>query len=160
MYVKEGDIVMRLVVQRCSEASVSVNKEVVGKIGHGLMLLVGFTNGDSMAEITYLVDKVINLRIFDDDNGVMNKSLLDVGGSILSISQFTLYGDTKKGRRPSYVNALGGEEATKLYNLFNEELKKHVAVEKGIFGADMKVSLINDGPVTILLEKEGNVNGK
>ena len=151
---------MRIVVQRCSEASVSVNKEVVGKIGHGLMLLVGFTKGDSMTEIAHLVDKVINLRIFDDEKGVMNRSLLDVGGSILSISQFTLYGDAKKGRRPSYVNALGGDEAVKLYDLFNEELKKYVVVEKGVFGADMKVSLINDGPVTILLEKEGNIDGK
>ena len=109
-----------------------------------------------------MVDKIINLRIFDDDNGVMNRSLIDVEGSILSISQFTLYGDTKKGRRPSYINALGGEEAVKLYKLFNdtlrEELKKYSPdskVEEGIFGADMKVSFTNDGPVTILLEKEG-----
>lgn len=146
---------MRIVVQRCKEASVSVEGNVVGKINKGLMLLVGFTQGDSFNEINYMVDKVINLRIFDDENGVMNKSLLDVGGSILSVSQFTLYADAKKGRRPSYVNALGGEDAIKLYELFNNELKKKVAVEEGVFGADMQVSLINDGPVTILLEKEG-----
>ena len=124
------------------------------------MLLVGFTKGDSLAEITYMADKVINLRIFDDENGVMNKSLLDINGSILSVSQFTLYGDAKKGRRPSYVKALGGEESIKLYQLFNEELRKNVSVEEGIFGADMQVSLINDGPVTILLEKESDTIGE
>lgn len=147
---------MKIVVQRCSKASVTVDKKVVGKIDMGLVLLVGFTDGDSINEITYMVDKVINLRIFDDENGVMNKSLLDVGGSILSISQFTLYGDARKGRRPSYVKALRGEESIKLYELFNTELRKKVDVEEGIFGADMKVELINDGPVTILLEKESD----
>lgn len=151
---------MKIVVQRCSSASVTVDSKVVGKIDKGLVLLVGFTEGDSINEITYMADKVINLRIFDDENGVMNKSLLDVNGSILSISQFTLYGDAKKGRRPSYVKALRGEEAIKLYELFNNELKKNISVEEGIFGADMKVSLVNDGPVTILLEKECDNNGK
>lgn len=151
---------MKIVVQRCSSASVTVDSKVVGKIDKGLVLLVGFTEGDSINEITYMADKVINLRIFDDENGVMNKSLLDVNGSILSISQFTLYGDAKKGRRPSYVKALRGEEAIKLYELFNNELRKKVSVEEGIFGADMKVSLVNDGPVTILLEKECDNNGK
>ena len=107
-----------------------------------------------------MADKIVNLRIFDDENGVMNKSLLDVNGSILSVSQFTLYGDASKGRRPSYAKALGGDEAIELYQLFNEELKKKVSVEEGIFGADMKVSLINDGPVTILLEKEAEINAK
>ena len=153
-------MIMRIVVQRCREASVSVDDKVVGKIDKGVMLLVGFTKGDTLAEITYMADKVINLRIFDDENGVMNKSLLDINGSILSVSQFTLYGDAKKGRRPSYVRALGGEEAIKLYQLFNEELKKKVVVEEGIFGADMKVSLVNDGPVTILLEKESDTIGE
>ena len=151
---------MKIVVQRCSKASVTVDKKEVGKINKGLVLLVGFTEGDSINEITYMADKVINLRIFDDENGVMNKSLLDVGGSILSISQFTLYGDARKGRRPSYVKALRGEESIKLYELFNEELRKKVSVEEGIFGVDMKVELINDGPVTILLEKESDNNGK
>ena len=149
---------MKIVVQRCSKASVTVDKKEVGKINKGLVLLVGFTEGDSINEITYMADKVINLRIFDDENGVMNKSLLDVGGSILSISQFTLYGDARKGRRPSYIKALRGEEAIKLYELFNSELRKEVGVEEGIFGADMKVELINDGPVTILLEKESDNN--
>ena len=151
---------MRIVVQRCKEASVTVGDKMVGKIDKGLMLLVGFTKGDSLEEITYMADKVINLRIFDDENGVMNKSLLDIKGSILSVSQFTLYGDAKKGRRPSYIKALGGEEAIKLYQLFNEELRKKVVVEEGIFGADMLVSLVNDGPVTILLEKESDTIGE
>ena len=145
---------MRVVVQRVSESSVSVNEKVVGKIDKGLMLLVGFTEGDNIEKIKYMVNKIINLRIFDDENGIMNKSILDVSGSILSISQFTLYADTKKGNRPSYIKALNGDAAIELYKLFNLELKKHVHVEKGIFGADMKVSLVNDGPVTIILEKE------
>ena len=151
---------MRVVVQRCKEASVKVDEKVVGEINEGLLLLVGFTMGDSLKEITYMADKIVNLRIFDDENGVMNKSLLDVCGSILSVSQFTLYGDASKGRRPSYAKALGGDEAIELYQLFNEELRKKVSVEEGIFGADMKVSLINDGPVTILLEKEAEINAK
>ena len=146
---------MRIVVQRCKNASVTVSGEVVGKIDKGLMLLVGFTSGDDIKEINYMVDKVINLRIFDDENGVMNKSLLDVNGRILSVSQFTLYADARKGRRPSYVKALGGDEASILYKKFNEELRKSVIVEEGVFGADMQVNLTNDGPVTILLEKEG-----
>ena len=151
---------MKVVVQRCTESSVTVDNKIVGKIGKGAMLLVGFTYGDSITEITYMVDKIINLRIFDDENGIMNKSLLDVGGSVLSISQFTLYANTKKGRRPSYIKALGGEEANELYELFNKELRKKVSVEEGIFGADMKVNLTNDGPVTILLEKERTIDGK
>ena len=118
------------------------------------MLLVGFTEGDSSKEIDWMVDKVINLRIFEDENDVMNKSLLDIKGNILSISQFTLYGDASKGRRPSYIKALGGDKATLLYDEFNNKLReKGIEVGTGIFGADMKVSLINDGPVTILLEK-------
>ena len=145
---------MRVVVQRCNEASVTVDKKVVGKINDGMMLLVGFTEGDDSKIIDYMVDKVINLRIFDDENGIMNKSLIDSKGSILSVSQFTLYADASKGRRPSYVKALSGDRAINLYNEFNEKLKKqNVHVETGIFGAEMKVSLINDGPVTILLEK-------
>ena len=145
---------MRVVVQRGNEASVTVDKKVVGKINDGMMLLVGFTEGDDSKIIDYMVDKVINLRIFDDENGIMNKSLIDSKGSILSVSQFTLYADASKGRRPSYVKALSGDRAINLYNEFNEKLKKqNVHVETGIFGAEMKVSLINDGPVTILLEK-------
>ena len=145
---------MRIVVQRCKMAKVEVDKKVVGSINEGLMLLVGFTEGDDDNNIDYMVDKVINLRIFDDENGVMNKSLLDTGGSILSVSQFTLYADASKGRRPSYVKALSGDKATVLYDKFNLKLKeKNVVVETGIFGAEMEVSLINDGPITILLEK-------
>lgn len=144
---------MRVVVQRCEKASVSVNNKVVGKAGKGLMLLVGFTEGDSSKEIDYLVDKVINLRIFDDENGIMNKSLLDIKGNILSISQFTLYADASKGRRPSYVKALSGDLAIKLYEEFNQKLNNFVHTETGIFGAEMKVDFINDGPITILLEK-------
>ena len=147
---------MRVIVQRCMKASVMVNDNVVGSIQQGLMLLVGFTEGDSLKEIDYMVDKILHLRIFDDEDGVMNLSLLDVGGSVLSVSQFTLYGDVKKGRRPSYVRALNGERASLLYQLFNDRLRKSgTLVETGIFGADMKVSLVNDGPVTIILEREG-----
>ena len=145
---------MKVLVQRCDKASVTVNNKIVGKINHGIMILVGFTQTDTEKNIDYMVDKVINLRIFDDDKGVMNKSLLDVGGSILSISQFTLYADASKGRRPSYVNALSGDKATLLYDDFNQKLKsKNIHVETGIFGAEMTVELINDGPITIMLEK-------
>lgn len=148
---------MRVLVQRSLDSSVLVDDKIVGKIESGLVLLVGFTHGDSKKEIDYMVDKVINLRIFDDENGVMNKSLMDVHGSILSISQFTLYGNAKKGRRPSYVDALGGEDASKLYDEFNNELLKHnIKVETGIFGADMVVNITNDGPVTLLLTKDGD----
>lgn len=157
---------MKVVAQRSKEAFVSVDDNIVGSIDHGLVLLVGFTKRDSINEINYMIDKIINLRIFDDEDGVMNKSLIDVNGDILSISQFTLYADTRKGRRPSYINALGGDEAIELYRLFNDKLRESLnkindslKVEEGIFGADMKVSLINDGPVTIILEKEGDNNG-
>lgn len=144
---------MRLVIQRSKKASVSVNEKVVGSINQGLTILVGFTAGDNLEDIKYLVDKVIHMRIFDDDKGVMNRSLLDVGGSILSISQFTLYADTKKGRRPSYVMALNGEEASKLYDLWNEKLRaNNIIVETGIFGSEMLVNIENDGPVTIVIE--------
>lgn len=145
---------MKIVVQRCKRASVTVDSKIVGKIDNGLMLLVGFTHGDTSREIDYMIDKVLNLRIFDDNEGVMNKSLLDVNGSILSVSQFTLYGDASKGRRPSYINALSGDLAIKLYEEFNQKLKdKNIHVETGIFGADMQVELVNDGPITIILEK-------
>lgn len=145
---------MRVLVQRCDKALVRVNDNVVGSINKGLMILVGFTEGDNFDTIKYMTDKVVNLRVFDDENGVMNKSLLDTSFSILSVSQFTLYGDASKGRRPSYVNALNGSLAKPLYDKFNEELRKYgVEVETGIFGADMKVELINDGPITIMLER-------
>jgi len=143
---------MRVLVQRSLNSSVSVDDKVIGSIDKGLVLLVGFTEGDNFEKIDYLVKKVLNLRIFDDEDGVMNKSILDVGGSILSISQFTLYADTKKGNRPSYINALGGEQASLLYDKFNKKLSEFTHVETGKFGADMKVNILNDGPVTILLE--------
>ena len=145
---------MKVVVQRVKNSSVKVDGKIVGKSLYGFMLLVSFTEGDNAEIIDYMVNKILNLRIMDDDEHVMNKSILDIKGSILSISQFTLYGDTKKGNRPSYIKALRGEEAVKLYDLFNEKLSKYVPVETGIFGADMEVSLVNDGPVTIILEKE------
>lgn len=145
---------MRVLVQRVISSSVEVNNNKVGNINKGLLLFVGFTEEDTSKEIEYMVDKVINLRIFDDENGVMNKSIIDVGGSILSISQFTLYADTTKGRRPSYIKALNGEKATILYDEFNNKLRKTgINIETGIFGADMKVNIINDGPITIMLEK-------
>lgn len=143
---------MKLVIQRVKEANVVVDNKTIGSINEGLLILVGFTYNDTKEDIDRLVNKVVNLRIFDDENGVMNKSVLDIGGSILSVSQFTLYADATKGRRPSYVNALGGEEAIKLYDLWNKTLKEQIHVETGIFGADMKVSLVNDGPITIILE--------
>ena len=145
---------MKVVVQRAIDAKVGVNNKVVGKIDKGLMLLVGFTHTDTSKEIDWMVNKVLNLRVFDDENGVMNLSLLDVKGDILSVSQFTLYADSSKGNRPSYIKALGGSEATVLYDEFNNKLReKGVLVETGEFGAEMKVSFTNDGPVTIILEK-------
>ena len=147
---------MKIVVQRVKESSFKVDNKVVGKSGYGYMLLVSFTSGDNEKIIDYMVNKVCNLRIMDDSDGVMNKSILDVGGSILSISQFTLYGDSRKGNRPSYIKALRGEEAIKLYDMFNEKLSSFVHVETGIFGENMEVSLINDGPITIILEKESD----
>ena len=144
---------MRIIVQKCKKASVDVNNKTIGKIDQGLVLLVGFTHTDTEKEIDYMVNKVLNLRIFDDEMGIMNKSVLDVKGEILSISQFTLYGDANKGNRPSYIHALGGEKAEPLYNLFNQKLSNKIKVETGKFGAEMQVSLINDGPTTIILEK-------
>ena len=144
---------MRVLVQRSGNASVSIDDKVVGKIPEGLVLLVGFTEGDTQEKIEAMAKKVVQLRIFPDEEGVMNKSILEYGGSILSISQFTLYADTKKGNRPSYIDALKGEMATTLYDSFNEELKKYVEVETGVFGADMVVSITNIGPTTILLER-------
>jgi D-tyrosyl-tRNA(Tyr) deacylase len=145
---------LRVLVQRSLNSSVTIDSKVVGSIKNGLVLLVGFTYGDSLEEIDYLVQKVLNLRIFDDENGVMNKSILDAGGSILSVSQFTLYADCNKGNRPSYIKALKSEEATKLYDLFNKKLSEYVDVQTGVFGADMLVNINNSGPITILLEKE------
>ncbi len=143
---------MKVVVQRSKYSKVEVNNKLINEISSGMVILVGFTEGDDDAKILKMVKKIVNLRIFDDENGVMNKSILDVGGKILSISQFTLYGDTSKGNRPSYVKALNGNLAIKLYEKFNEELNKYVQTLPGIFGADMQVSILNDGPVTIVME--------
>lgn len=144
---------MKVIVQRSKNSSVSVDGKIVGKIDKGLVLLVGFTDGDNIEKIEYMVNKIVNLRIFDDENNIMNKSILDIGGSILSISQFTLYGDASKGNRPSYAKALNSNIARELYNIFNDKLKEKVNVETGIFQADMEVNIINDGPVTIIIER-------
>lgn len=144
---------MKVIVQRSLHSSVSVNNNVIGEIEKGIVLLVGFNVDDTVDDIKYMVKKIPNLRIFDDESGIMNYSLLQSGGEILSISQFTLYADTKKGNRPSYIHAMKNETAKKLYDYFNEELKKMgIIVKTGQFGADMKVSITNDGPVTIVLE--------
>lgn len=145
---------MRVVVQRVSSSSVSVNGEVIGQIKKGLNVLVGFTNGDSLKDIDYLVNKIINLRIFDDENGVMNKSVLDIGGNILLISQFTLYADSKKGNRPSYVNALKACDALLLYEQTVDKMSQFVNVQTGLFGADMQVLINNDGPITICIDSK------
>ena len=145
---------MRLVIQRSKEASVSYD-EVVNKIDNGLVVFLGITNGDSVEDIKYLVKKLINLRIFEDSNNKMNYSVKDIDGSILLVSQFTLYASTKDGNRPSFANALNYEESLKLYNLFVEELSTtEINYKTGKFGADMKVSLINDGPVTIIIDSK------
>ena len=144
---------MRVVVQRSLESSVLVNNEEVGKINKGLVLLVGFHVNDSLDKIDYMIKKILKLRIFDDDNGVMNKSIIDIKGEILSISQFILYADTTNGNRPSYINAMKSKEAKKLYNIFNNKLRESIKVETGIFGSDMKLNITNDGPVTIILER-------
>ena len=144
---------MRVVIQRSLQAKVKIDNDIVGSIDYGLVVLVGFTYNDNSKKIDEMVKKIINLRIFDDENKVMNKSLLDVNGQVLSISQFTLYANTDKGRRPSYIEALNNNEATKLYDEFNKKLANYVKVETGIFGSDMQVELINDGPVTIIIDK-------
>ena len=145
---------MRVVVQKCLNSSVSVDGNVVSSIDRGLMVLVGFTDGDTVTDVDYLVNKVVNLRIFEDYKGVMNLSVRDVLGSILCISQFTLYGDASKGNRPSYIKAMNGSESIKLYDLFCDKLNQVVPTKKGVFGADMKVSLVNDGPTTIIIDSK------
>ena len=145
---------MKVVVQKVLNASVVVNKEEVGKINSGLLIFVGFTHNDNISNIKYIVNKIVNLRIFEDYNNVMNLSAKELNKELLVVSQFTLYADTSKGNRPSYINSLKHEEASVLYDLFVEELKKfNLKVETGIFRSDMKVNLINDGPTTIIIEK-------
>lgn len=146
---------MKLVIQRVSSAKCEVNKSITGKIDIGFMILVGFGNNDNESVVEKVAEKVSKLRIFEDNDGKMNKSIFDVDGKILSISQFTLYADCSKGNRPSFTNALSGDKAISLYRYFNECLRKlNIEVEEGIFGANMKVDLLNDGPVTIILDSE------
>lgn len=146
---------MRAVVQRVSEATVRVDNKVAGEIGKGLLVFLGIGEGDTEKDLEYLVDKVLGLRIFQDENDKMNLSLLDINGEILVISQFTLYGDVRKGKRPSFTNSAHPDIAERMYLEFIDKCKtKEIKTEKGIFGADMKVSLVNDGPVTILLDSK------
>lgn len=145
---------MKVVVQRSKYSSVTVDGKIVGQIDNGLVLLVGITKEDTLEDLEYMAKKVLNLRIFDDNNGVMNKSILDNGGSILSISQFTLCANTKKGNRPSYIDAMEPVMAKKYYLKFNEMLRENVDVSEGIFQADMLVNINNDGPITIILDSK------
>ena len=146
---------MRLVVQKVSQSSVKIEGEIVGAIDKGYIVLVGITNGDDELLVEKMVDKLVNLRIFEDENDKLNLSLLDVGGSVLSISQFTLYANCKKGRRPSFIDAAKPDISSPLYDFFNKKLEeKGINVERGVFGAMMEVSLINNGPVTIILDSD------
>ncbi|WP_078545416.1 D-aminoacyl-tRNA deacylase [Litchfieldia alkalitelluris] len=146
---------MRVVVQRARNASVEVNKEIVGRISNGFMLLVGITHTDTMEDVKYVADKIAHLRVFEDDHGKMNLSLLDVGGQVLSISQFTLYGDVRKGRRPNFMEAAAPDFANGLYEAFNQELReKGITVETGVFGSMMDVQFTNVGPVTLIVESK------
>lgn len=147
---------MRVLIQRVKEASVKVDEKITGEIKQGLLVLVGFENADSDEDLTWTANKISALRIFDDENGVMNKSVLEVNGEILCVSQFTLFAQTKKGNRPSYIKAAKGEISEPLYIKFCEKLQGllNKEIKKGIFGADMKVSLINDGPVTIWIDSK------
>jgi D-tyrosyl-tRNA(Tyr) deacylase len=145
---------MKVVLQRVSRASVSVDGAIVGSIGVGYAVLVGFTHGDGVAQVQWMADKVVGLRLFQDDEGKMNLDLAEVGGSILVVSQFTLYGNARKGRRPSFIDAAAPDEATALYERFVDALRASgVHVETGSFGAMMDVELVNDGPVTLILDR-------
>ncbi len=146
---------MKIVVQRVTEASVTVDGDAIGQIGQGIMVLVGITHDDTEEDAAYLADKMVNLRIFDDSDGKMNLSLLDTGGEILSVSQFTLYGDTRKGRRPNYMNAAKPDKALGLYEKWNDLIReKGIKVETGKFGAMMDVKLTNSGPVTLIMDSK------
>lgn len=146
---------MRAVLQRVREASVTVDGNVTGKIGPGLLVLLGVGKGDTEADLEFMVDKIPQLRIFEDDAGKMNRSLLDTSKALLAVSQFTLFADTKKGRRPSFIDAMPPDEAKRLYALFCERCRAlGLEVQEGVFAADMKVALVNDGPVTICLDSK------
>ncbi len=146
---------MRAVIQRVKESSVSVNNDITGAIKNGLLVLLGVSEKDEKAEADYLADKIVNLRIFEDDQGKMNLSLLQKGGDMLVVSQFTLYGDCRKGRRPSFIEAAHPEKATALYEYFIDQVRnKNIRVETGRFGAMMDVSLVNDGPVTLIVNSK------
>ena len=145
---------MRVILQRSKNSKVTINGKVNGSIDKGYVCLVGFTNGDTKEIVDKMVKKIINLRIFEDENEKMNLSIIDINGSILSISQFTLYADTTRGNRPSFINALNPINASELYDYFNKKLSEFLHVETGIFGSDMKVEIYNDGPVTISLDSE------
>ena len=145
---------MRLVIQRVTQANVAIDGAVVGEIGTGLMVLVGVREGDTEADVQWLAQKTVNMRIFNDDKGVMNRSVLDVGGNVLAVSQFTLNASTKKGNRPSYIHAAGHDVAIPLYEAYCAEVERLLGkpVSRGRFGADMQVTLTNDGPVTIIID--------
>ncbi len=144
---------MRVVIQRCKQAAVTVNGDTVGQIGKGLMVLVGVTHGDTVEDAQYIAGKVAGIRIFEDEAGKMNLGISDIGGEVLSVSQFTLYGDSRKGKRPSFIEAARPDEAIPVYEAFNEALEQHgLTVATGIFGADMDVSLTNWGPVTLIID--------
>ena len=146
---------MRVVLQRVAHASVTVEEKVIGKIERGFLLLVGVTHDDAMEDMEYLVRKIVQMRIFEDEEGKLNRSIQDIGGEILSVSQFTLFADTKKGNRPSFSKAAPGDVALEMFEQFNGLLRETgIPVETGQFGADMKVELLNDGPVTILLDSK------
>lgn len=148
---------MRAVVQRVKYSKVEVNGELIGEIQKGLNVLLGISKDDNSEDISYMKDKILNLRIFEDEDGKLNKSLMDIGGELLVVSQFTLYGDCRKGRRPSFIEALGGEEAEKIYEEFVKQCREQVTkVDTGKFGADMKVTIENDGPVTIMIDSKKN----
>lgn len=145
---------MKVVIQRCKKGSVSVDNQLINQIEKGMVILVGIAKDDTEDDLNYLVRKILNLRVFDDEVGIMNKSILDIQGEILSISQFTLQANTKDGNRPSYINAMNGEESKPLYELFNDKLNKEIRTLPGVFGADMLINIENDGPVTIIIDSK------
>ena len=145
---------MKVVIQRSKESSVIVDNKCVSKIAKGLVVLVCFTEGDSEADMDYIIKKLLTLHIFDDEEGAMNKNVQDTGGSILLVSQFTLYADTKKGARPSYIKSMKHDEANAMFDIFTKKLQEYIPTYTGVFGADMTLNITNDGPVTIIIDTE------